>query len=133
MHNFLPENYEAPRAGGFYMKLQKGENKIRIMSQPILGWEDWTPDKKPIRYEMDKKPEKSFDPEKPAKHFWAVIVWNYKEEAIQILQINQAGVRKGIEMLCNDSDWGAPYFYDLKIIKTGEDKNTKYQVNPLPH
>lgn len=128
--NFLPEDYEAPKSGGLYMKLQKGENKIRILSKPILGWEDWI-DNKPVR--SVNKPEKSNDPQKPAKHFWAMVVWNYSEEKIQILQVSQSGVQKGIESLSKDSDWGNPGKYDIKIIKTGEDKQTKYQVNPLPH
>lgn len=133
--NFLPEDYQAPRTGGQYMKIQKGENKIRILSRPILGWEDWTLDKKPVRFEYDKKPIAPISADKPVKHFWAMIVWNYAEEKIQILQITQSGIRKGIESLCNDSDWGAPYLYDIKIIKTGgeDPKTIKYQVNPLPH
>jgi len=130
---FLPEDYEAPRVGGYYMKLQQGENRIRILSQPILGWEDWSAEGKPIRFAYDKKPEKAINPAKPVKHFWAFIVWNYKDEQIQILQVTQAGVRKGLEALSKDADWGAPFFYDIKIIKEGEEMKTKYMVNPLPH
>jgi hypothetical protein len=130
--NFLPEDYEAPKSGGYYMKIAQGENRIRILSQPILGWEDWI-DNKPMRFTYSNKPEKSNDPLKPVRHFWAFIVWNYNAEQIQILQITQSGIRNGIEALCHDTDWGAPYFYDMKIIKEGEDKKTKYKVNPLPH
>lgn len=130
--NFLPQGYQTPKTSGYYMKLQDGENKIRILSQPILGWEDWK-DNKPVRFRFNEKPLKSFDPKKPIKHFWAFIVWNYNEEQIQILQITQATLKKGIEALCNDADWGAPYFYDIKIIKKGEMKETEYMVNPLPH
>lgn len=130
---FLPQNYEAPKAPTSYMKIQQGENKIRILSQPILGWEEWTKDKKPVRYHYDKKPDKPLNPKEPPRHFWAFIVWNYNEEAIQILQVTQAGIRKGLEALCKDSDWGEPYHYDIKIIKEGEEMKTKYMVNPLPH
>ncbi len=129
---FLPADYKSPKSSNFYMKLQDGENKIRILSQPILGWEDWQ-DKKPIRYKMENKPLKSIDPKVPVKHFWSFIVWNYAEESIQILHITQATIRNCIEALCKDSDWGAPYFYDLKIFKKGEGKETEYMVNPLPH
>ena len=52
---------------------------------------------------------------------------------IQILQITQATIRNCIEALCKDEDWGEPYFYDLKIIKKGEGKETEYMINPLPH
>jgi hypothetical protein len=114
------------------MKLQEGENKIRILSKPVIGWEDWQ-EKKPVRYKMDSRPLKPFDPNKPIKHFWSFIVWNYAEEQIQILHLTQSTIRNCIEALCKDSDWGPPYFYDIKIIKKGEGKETEYMVNPLPH
>ncbi len=129
---FLPQGYQAPKSSNGYMKFQDGENKFRILSQPILGWEDWH-DKKPVRYRMEEKPLKSLDPKKPIKHFWAMIVWNYAEEEIQILEITQATLRKSLESLCQDEDWGAPYFYDLKVIKTGEGMETEYVLNPIPH
>ncbi len=129
---FLPTDYQAPKTSNHYMKFQEGENKFRIISAPILGWEDWA-DKKPIRYTMDNKPQKSIDPKKPVKHFWAMIVWNYASEEIQILQITQAGIRKSLEALCMDADWGAPYFYDIKVVKSGEGLETEYTLNPLPH
>jgi hypothetical protein len=129
---FLPEGYQAPKSSNFYMKLQDGENKIRILTQPIFGWEDWI-ENKPVRYRMEDKPKKSFDPKKPLRHFWSFVVWNYNEEQIQILHLTQATIRNNIEALCHDADWGAPFFYDIKIIKKGEGTNTEYLVNPLPH
>jgi len=130
--SFLPEGYKAPTASGYYMKLVDGENRIRIMSKPVVGWEDWK-DNKPIRFAMDKKPAKPIDPKKPVKHFWAMVVFNYNEEQIQVYQINQATIRKSIEALSNDADWGAPYCYDIKIMKTGDGVDTEYAVNPVPH
>ena len=130
--NFLPEDYQAPKTSNYYLKLLEGENRVRILSQPVLGWEDWH-DKKPVRYAFNDKPMKSFDPKKPAKHFWAFIVFNYNEEQIQIMHVTQATIRKSIEALCRDKDWGAPYFYDIKIMKTGEGVDTEYAVNPVPH
>lgn len=133
MTTFLPEDYEAPSASGNYMKFAQGENKIRILSQPILGWEDWTADKKPVRFRYKNKPAQPIDPARPVKHFWAMIVWNYKEERIQILQITQASIRGAIEALSENEDWGAPYFYDIKITKKGEKVETEYNVAPVPH
>lgn len=130
--SFLPEDYKTPKNSYNYMKLQDGENKIRILSSPIMGWEDWI-EKRPIRYHMDNRPSKSYDPKKPVRHFWAMIVWNYLEERIQILHITQATIRTNIEALCKDSEWGTPFFYDIKIIRKGEGTDTEYMVNPLPH
>lgn len=130
--SFLPENYESPRTSNFYMKMQEGENRIRILTRPIMGWEDWQ-DKKPIRFTYDKKPAKSLDPKKPIRHFWAFVVFNYVEQKIQIFHITQATIRKALEGLCRDQDWGDPYHYDIKIIKSGEGVDTEYHINPVPH
>ncbi len=130
--SFLPSNYQAPKTSR-YMKLKNGENKCRILSKPILGWEDWTADKKPIRYRYTQKAPRAITEARPPRHFWAFIVWNYEESEIQILQITQATVRDALENLSLDKDWGEPFFYDIKINKTGEETKTKYTVSPLPH
>ncbi len=127
---FLPPDYQAPKsASNSYMKLQDGENKIRILSQPIFGWEDWV-ENKPVRYRFNQKPAKAHDPKKAVRHFWMFIVWNYLEERIQILSITQATIRTNLEALCKDEDWGDPYFYDIKITRKGEGTDTEYMVNP---
>jgi hypothetical protein len=131
-YNFLPENYQAPKSNNYYMKIQDGENKIRILSAPILGWEEWI-EKVPFRYRFDQKPTKVHDPKMPLRHFWSFIVWNYNEEQIQVLHLSQATIRNSIESLSKDTDWGAPYFYDIKITKTGQKTDTEYMVSPLPH
>ena len=130
MNDFLPEDYKAPSMNDNYMKLQDGENKFRILSKPIIGWEDWI-ENKPVRYSMKEKPAKPHDPKKPLRHFWAFIVWNYAIEKIQILQITQASIRSSIECFCKDKDFGSPYFYDLKVYRKGEGMNTEYTVTPL--
>lgn len=129
---FLPKGYQAPGASGHYMKFQQGDNKFRILSAPLLGWEDWL-EQKPMRYAYDKKPATSFDPEKPMRHFWAMIVFNYAEETIQILHLTQRSIQKEIEAYVNNSDWGAPYFYDFTVKKEGDKLTTKYFVQPSPH
>lgn len=128
---FLPDDYKAPVTAGGYMTLATGENRIRILSEPIIGWEDWI-DNKPIRYPFNMKPEKSHNSEKPLRHFWSFIVWNYKEEKIQILQISSASIRKTIQDLCENTDWGVPYNYDLVLKKEGEKLTTKYTATPVP-
>ena len=132
MQYFLPPSYEAPRSASGYMKLEDGENRIRILTAPILGWEDWK-EKKPLRYRFDDKPDKPIDATKPIKHFWAFVVWNYKTQLIQVLEITQASIRKRIQALCEDDEWGMPYSYDIKIVKSGEAVDTEYSVNPTPH
>jgi len=130
MSDFLPDSYELPQSGGNYMKLQDGENKIRILSKPIVGWLDWK-DKIPYRFQMKQKPDKPLD-KNPIKHFWAFIVWNYNEQSIQILEVTQQTIQAAIQNLSKDEDWGAPFAYDLKINKKGSKLDTTYSVTPSP-
>jgi hypothetical protein len=129
--SFLPTNYEQPRTGGNYMKFQKGENKFRILSKPILGFEDWK-DNKPLRFRMDSKPLKPIDPKKSIKHFWAMIVWNYQDSQIQILEITQSTIQSAIRNLAADEDWGSPFNYDIKVTRKGEGMETEYSVIASP-
>ena len=130
-NSFLPDGYEAPQNGGGYMKLEDGENKFRILSKPIIGWIDWK-DKKPLRFGFKFKPEKPVDPAKSIKHFWAFIVYNYKAKEVQILEITQATIHQALQGLSKDEEWGAPFFYDIKINRSGKDMETKYVVTPSP-
>jgi hypothetical protein len=132
MNTFLPENYEPPKSNDHYLKLQDGDTKIRIISKPIIGYEDWR-DNKPIRYKQEQKPESSFDPKRPIKHFWSFIVWSYKDERIMIYHVTQVSVIKALTDLVRDEDWGSPFNYDIKITKSGKEMQTKYVVTPLPH
>lgn len=130
--SFLPRDYQAPRTDSNYLKLEQGETKFRVLTPPIMGWEDWI-NEKPVRYRMDDKPDRANDPKKKIKHFWAFVVWDYKEMAIKILNVTQGSVRQKIEDLCKDADWGSPFTYDLKVTRKGEGLKTEYSVSPLPH
>jgi hypothetical protein len=115
------------KASDSYMKLQKGDNKVRILSAFIDGWEEWDENRKPIRYH--DKPE---SPREGCKQFVACIVWNYNEGKIQIMQLTQATIIRAIDKLSEDEDWGPVFFYDIKITRSGDDKLTKYDINPSP-
>ena len=131
---FLPIDYKLPTTDSGYMKFKDGENKIRILASPVVGWLDWDDNKTPHRYPMDKRPTKSLSTKKDAKikHFWAMPVWNYSESRIQILEITQSSIQKAINMLVADPDYGTPLTYDLVIQKAGESLDTEYQVMPKP-
>lgn len=129
-NDFLPDNYEAPAGGSNYMKFQDGENKIRILSKPIIGWLDWK-DKKPFRFRFNARPDKPMG-DKPIKHFWAFLVWSYADQSVQILEITQATIQKAIQDLSKDDEWGAPFGYDLKITRKGQSLDTVYSITPSP-
>lgn len=46
--SFLPADYEVKTGENDFFKLQGGDNKIRIVSQPEIGKEGWK-DNKPFR------------------------------------------------------------------------------------
>lgn len=115
-----------------YMKLNAGDNKIRIISKPVIGWLEWV-DKKPTRTQIDDKPEAS-DDDNPPKKFMAVAVLdlNDKESPVKIMELTQQSVIKAIKALSSNPDWGNPFSYDITIKKTGEGMKTKYVVTPSP-
>jgi len=135
MTDLLPKGYKEI---GNYMKFEDGENKFRILSSAIVGWEYWNEDnegnRKPIRKRLDEDLIMSEiqEPDK-VKKFWAFIVWNYKDEAIQILELTQKGLKQSIQALINSNKWGSPVdSYDLIIQKAGTGLATKYTVVPDP-
>lgn len=134
---FLPKDYTAPKQGGNYFKFQKGENRFRIMSHAIVGFEYWTKDSKPVRSRLPFKefPEdaKNEDGTFKQKHFWAFIVWNYEEERLQIMEITQSTIMSGIEALVNNTKWGSPKDFDIVVKASGDGLEREYTVVPEPH
>ena len=136
--SILPNGYKDPTAGGNYMKLEKGENKFRILNNPIFGWETWVDDKEGNRKPLRKREEEPFDlikdevtDESSIKYFWAMIVWNHQLEKVQILEITQKGIRKAIEALDRSKDWGDAKEYDIVITREGDGFDTEYSVMPV--
>lgn len=138
--SFLPNGYTEPTGqsnGGKYLKLPKdGSVRVRILSKtPQMGYEYWTASGKPrrlisvdgtpedIRRDAEGKPEK-------IRFFWAVAVFNVDAGVVQIWNITQATIRRAIEALCQDEDYGDPIGYDLKISRKGEGLDTEYTVLP---
>lgn len=134
--NFLPENYQKPELPSNYMKIVEGDNKVRVLSSAVVGYELWF-DGKPKRQitpftpEQEAKADMDTFSMKPKKqrHFWAFKVWNYEAKRPQILQITQKMIQDGINGIIM-SDWGPPFTYDLLIRKVGQKKETAYQVFP---
>jgi hypothetical protein len=138
MKGFLPEGYEVPKTGsGSYMKLKAGANKFRVLSAPILGFEYWTEDRKPVRARelwkvipanADISGERGWNP----KHFWAFVVWNFDEKAVQILELTQATIQRQLIELIHNEEWGDPRNYTITITRKGEKLDTEYSVVPSP-
>jgi hypothetical protein len=135
--NWLPGGYEVPKSGGNYLKFDEDTTKFRVMSQPVMGYEYWNGDNKPVR---SKEPIKDVpedarldDGKFKPKHFWAFVVWNYKDTKLQILEITQATIQRAIQDLVMSEDWGDPRDFDLTVTGKGEGLERKYTVQPSPH
>ncbi len=132
--SFLPDNYEPPQSGGNYMRFEIGENKFRVLSSAIVGWEWWTTTAEGKRQPNRVKNRADVPAEylTDAKHFWAMVVWNYKEKKVQILEVTQKGIMRTIAALANDKEWGTPFNYDISVVREGEGLDTEYQTIPSP-
>lgn len=135
---FLPKNEEIPSGLDKYMKLEQGENKFRVLGSPVIGYEGWKTQedgsKRPVRVPKGETMDIDLvdDPEE-IKYFWALPVWNYKTEKIQILMLTQKTILRTILGLSRSKDWGSPLGYDIAVIREGEGMKTEYNVIPSPH
>lgn len=135
MSTFLPVGYENLKTEKNYWRLSQmkdGENRLRIVAQPIAGWLDWI-DKKPVRYQPDQKPARSYNPEEPMRPFWICHVWDYDRKDLYVLEITQSSIQKALTALGRDEDWGDFTKYDIKINKSGTGKDTRYTLMPVSH
>lgn len=131
---------ELPKTMGNYLKFEQGANKFRILSEPIMGWEYWTEAKskeksKPIRsverpsvIPLDADISKGWNP----RYFWAFVVWNLNAKRLQILEITQKGLLKGLQDLINNEDYGNPQEYSITVTRTGEGLESEYTLVPSP-
>jgi hypothetical protein len=132
MSDFLPENYKAPE--GNYMKLQEGENTFRVLSSAIVGYEYFNKDSKPVRSKTpftntpaDIKEGGSI------KHFWAFVIYSYRAEKAQILEITQVSIQTAIKAFVQNPKWGDPKGYDITITRNGSGLDSEYTTIPNPH
>lgn len=120
-----------------YFRPESGDNKIRVVSKPILGWLAWDEDedgnKKPNRSTLDNPPTLSdYEKDNQPKKFMAVLVLDHSDGLLKIWELTQQSIIKAIKALAANPDWGNPFTYDLTIGKKGEKLKTKYTVTPSP-
>ncbi len=139
--SFLPETYVVSSgSGGDYTKLQAGKNLLRVLSkQPVIGFEYWNNDNKPVRCAENpgKNPAdmRTVAPnggDERVKEFWAMVVYNYHSQKIEIWQVTQVGIKAAIQDLSRNAKWGAPSKYDLSITRKGSGLSTEYSVVANP-
>ena len=128
--SFLPSDYQFREKSGQFMRLKNGENRIRILSDAIVGYSWWDENKKPFRVRTFQ--EAVNNGVEPLKEFWAFVVWNYNSNQVEVLELTQKTIQRQLHTLNIDSDWGDPKQYDINIQRTGEGMETEYQVSPKP-
>lgn len=132
MNDFLPDGYKKPVTASNYIKLEQGENKLRILSPAITGYIVWS-DEKPHRFktaeEVDVTPSRAGD---KVKHFWAMKVFDYKDNRVKVWEVTQASIQETLLGLSGAEEYGNPTGYDLKITRSGEKLDTSYMVLPMP-
>jgi hypothetical protein len=112
------------------------EVRVRFFGAGITGFEAWTVDNKPIRWET--KPEelpsniRQQEGYQTIKRFIAGVVYDYSADDFKILQITQKTLMDQLFKFISDEDYGDPTSYDIKISKSGEGKKTEYSLVAAP-
>lgn len=130
--SFLPDNYTPPK-GSSYFKPQPGENRLRILSDAVIGNVGWKTNKDggrvPVRTRVGEPLPKDCE---DIKHFWAVVIYDVAAKEVKVWEITQASIRDAIYALAQDEDWGDPKSYGLTLKKEGSGMETKYTLHPAP-
>jgi hypothetical protein len=139
------ESYEIPSDSG-YMSFEEGDNRFRILGSfregtAIRGtsyWKTIEGARKPVRLKPnvvvpthELEMNKFGEMDRP-KHFWALPVWNYQEERVQILEITQKTILEVIKKQIDNPKWGDPRSYDFTVTRSEEKGKTKYSVTNDP-
>lgn len=135
MSDFLPAGYVQPKTSGGFTKIEAGTNKFRILSAPLIIWLQWT-EGKPSRHVFNPeiaKPVKGSGANDSVVHAWAMVVWNYKTEKIEVMELDKQGCLSTLREYAENPKWGHPKEYDIIITKTGSGReNTKYALTVDP-
>lgn len=141
MSGFLNDDYQVPTSGGGdYTKFQVGDTTLRILSkQPVIGYEYWNNDNKPVRCQdnpgakpADMREKAPNGGDERVKEFWAMVVYNYETEKIELLQATQVAIKSAIQNLSRSPKWGHPSKFDITISKKGTGLKTEYTVVANP-
>ena len=119
--------------------LKDAPAKLRILSDPMTGYECWTVEGKPLRAQSkaelletgaDWRVEKGKQDE--PKFFAAFFVWNHNVKAVQVAQFTQKTIRQQLEALENNEDWGDLKGFDVTLSRTDAGDKVSYTVQPSP-
>lgn len=143
----LPTDTSGGVGGGDYFKPAQGQNKIMIVGDTITGYEYWTNEDKPVRSKekftelkdvkiRQVKNQKTGETEEKAdtqKFFWAMPVYDFKDESFKLWQVTQKKIKESLLSLQQNDDWGNPVGnYTISIDRKGEGLTTEYSIMANP-
>jgi len=121
------DNVEVKSGGGSFKRLESGENRIRIVSNPIEFRAHWIQQaSRRIICLGEDCPACKADVKIMQR--WMLKILDRSDQTIKPLEIGTE-IMSGIVKLAQDEEWGKVSKYDIKIIRT-EGKRTSYQVIP---
>lgn len=105
-------NFKNIKSGsGDILKLEDGKSyKLRFIGEPYV-------------YETEYKGNPSIR--------FALTVYYQAENKAKIVMLPKTAVGQIYDLIENP-DWGDPEDYDITVIKTGQEKETKYSIAPSP-
>lgn len=142
---FDPQSeYDVPKGDSKYLKFEKGETEFLPLSSPIIGWEYWNHDNKPVRLrEQPNDPanlpgiradrDENETPRYRVNHFWAFPVIDCSDGKVKILEITQKTIQNDIRAYAKNAKWGSPTMrYSFTVSREGDKFDTKYTVMANP-
>ena len=139
---------ETKQTGGKYLRASligdgySNPLKLRLLGtfmdgKMIAGWRAFrksgTPNRKRKLNEIDltELGTNNFGKKEEPVEFWAVPVYVFDDQTVQIFEIHQQGIMNGLEKLGNDRSWGDFKHYNITIQKSGAGNRTAYTVNAI--
>ena len=140
--SFLPTDYSIPAKDSSYMKFIEGKNQFRVLDSAIVGFELWVGGK-PVRRkganeftsnQLANADTNTFTGKKKTpQYFWAFPVFNYQTEKVEILEVRQVTIMRGMEDYLRDDDYGKdPKKYDFVVVRDEAGEKVEYRVNVKP-
>lgn len=116
MSRNIYKEHQPSGGGGSYLKFEDGKTvRVRIVSEPVI---------------FESIYEKGVVRQVSTKYAW--LIFNLDEQEVQIMQLPKTGFRN-LAAIAADDDYGDPAEneYDLKITRTGQKQQTKYNIVPV--
>jgi len=130
---FPSEDYKIPVTNDYLNKFPQGDTTFRVLSKPIIGYVYFKNDNKPVRSREVFESTPDIKKDSTPRHFWAMTVYNFSAERVQILEITQKSIMTAMKSLIDNKNWGSPLSYDLTVTRKGTTMNdTEYSIVPNP-